>query len=176
MAEPARAQTTHQPSRPWHLAQLVGRGDEAALEQLDGVEVYRPFVLRLARLPRNQLSHAQRRAIATIVRPRAVPLLAGFVFLRGPWWLLTNGGFRGGLVTSGNDSLPIVIPTALVDRVQAYANGGAVHGHITVRRLFGINGELDDKDMAVIERPIASLDAETIVRVLVAQARAAERA
>jgi hypothetical protein len=162
--------------RPWFLAQLLGRDDEAVLAEAN-VETFRPSVLRYVRLRRRELSLAQRKAARDIVRARPFPLLGrSFVFARGISWQ-TAAGLKGGLVTAGDDYTPVAIPTAIIDRLRGFAgNAGAIAANMKLGDLLGIptRDDLGGTLQAVLSAKAADVETLTIVKILLAQARAAE--
>lgn len=144
-----------------------------------GFEGYYPMISELKRVPRRELSHAQRTSSVDLMRHRVVPFLPGLVFVRSvsSWTPLLAVPGVIGMVTIGNE--PARIADALIKRLRARAeaNGGAIPGATPTEFIFErgdqvrvlngpfamFNGTVEDPPSC----PVEQIDAETRLRLTV---------
>jgi len=125
-----------------------------------GCEVFRPAILRYAKVPLNQLSRRQRESARTVVR-RPAALLGCYALVRGVT-LPILAAMKGGLVVGGTGR-PAQVPAQLVDRIAAYMDDGGAVPNVTVGRMLGLTG-----DEELLATKVADVTAEQLVRAIVA--------
>lgn len=170
------------PGACWHVVHCVGRGDGQALDWLKklGLEYYYPMIRELRPELRKKLSRKQRASGVSIMRPRLVPFMPRYTFVRfdmgRPGWreIFSFAGI-GGMVCEGD--LPVAVPDSLVASIRDREIDGAVPGKTPARMLFRLgervrvsSGPFASFD-AVIEKmpnvPIEEIDSDTRIRVAV---------
>lgn len=167
-AQPAAANS----AAPWHLGRILGRNHEAAIADLerDGLEIFRPCIVSMARPKLRSLSRSQRPFAARLLRPQRSVWLRGFLFLRGDFWVADFS--RVGMICA--DGAPVTIPAAIIDRLQAYCDdGGALPGALSLRRAIGVTAT-GDALQAALDQPIADIGPELVVKVILGAAQQQE--
>jgi transcriptional antiterminator RfaH len=160
----------------WHLARSYGAAGRAeqSLQRMQ-FEVFAPTVIELRKIPSRNLSHAQRHSAFDIMRPRAVPLFPGYLFIRldlqtARWREAFGLAGVGGLVVHGG--LPAVVETRLIEHLQSTE----LHGDTAIRCAFGAGDRVAVRAgpfggyRGTVERaldlPLERLDPETRIKVM----------
>lgn len=156
--------------------------DQHAIDWLERlrIETYYPKVMEMRKVPRKQLSAAQRRSGVEVKKPQLAPLFPRYMFARldqaqQSWRDIFKFAGISGMVC--NADLPVMVPASLIARIRARENNGVVAGTDSVRALFGIGDEVMVTDgpfasfPGIVERgldvPIEELDPETRIKVAV---------
>jgi transcriptional antiterminator NusG len=152
-----KATTKKKPSeQKWRLMQVgdgLGNNDLDLLRRMR-IEIYRPLVRSLVLVPRNKLSHSQRRNIVKPVREKIEPFFPGYAFftfsdLDERWReVFKMVGVRG-LVCANNQ--PVDVPWSLIQQIQAREIDGAVPSTAKIMEFPFIVGE----HVRVAEGPFA---------------------
>lgn len=180
---PEKPSETRDPKNmAWHVVRCVDRSDGQVLDWLDRLKVerYYPMVREMRRLPKRKMSLKQRNSGITIERPRLVPFLPRYAFVRfdmgRPGWRELFG-FAGiaGMVCSGD--LPVRVPDALIVSMKARELDGAIPGKTPAKLIFELGETVRVSSgpfhsfNAVVEKlpdvPIDEIDSETRIRVSV---------
>jgi transcriptional antiterminator NusG len=141
----------------WHLVQVSGDLDRDRVEFLKSlrIEFYQPLLRRLQPVPRNKLSHSQRRSAIKQVREKLEPFFPGYAFVdysnAGDHWreIFKITHIRG-LVCTNN--LPFKVPPKLIAEIQAREVDGAVPAATKLFELPFVLGE----NVRVSSGPFAS--------------------
>jgi transcriptional antiterminator NusG len=125
--KPARAAA----KKAWHLVQVSGDLDRDRIEFLRGlrIEFYRPLLRTLQPVPRNKLSHSQRRSAIKQVREKIEPFFPGYAFVDysdagDKWREIFQIAHIRGLVCTNN--LPFKVPPKMINEIQSLEVDGAV--------------------------------------------------
>ncbi|MDA9521648.1 hypothetical protein XI06_15180 [Bradyrhizobium sp. CCBAU 11434] len=115
----------------WRLMQVPDRlykSDMRLLEKMQ-VEIYQPLVRSLVFVPRNKLSHSQRRNALRPTREKVEPFFPGYIFLTFPedddrWREVFKMVRITGLVCAGGR--PVEVKTEMIESIRAREIDGAV--------------------------------------------------
>lgn len=151
--KPARAGA----KKVWHLVQVSGDLDRARIEFLRGlrIEFYRPLLRSLQPVPRNKLSHSQRRSVIKQVREKIEPFFPGYAFVDysdagDKWREIFQIAHIRGLVCTNN--LPFKVPPKMITEIQALEVDGAVPAATKLFEMPFVLGE----NVRVSNGPLAS--------------------
>jgi transcription antitermination factor NusG len=135
--------------KQWHLTQCVAR-DKHAIEWLGrrGFETYYPMVREIRSVPRNKMSHKQRKlAQSGIQFSRTVerPLIGRYVFTRfdvaaDDWRAIFDIAGVDGLAMCGG--LPAAVPDAIIDELRNRQVEGAVSGLTPAKVIFAVGDQV----------------------------------
>lgn len=146
---------------PWHILRRVGRSDQHALDWLKrmALETYYPQVREMRPIPRMKLSHKQRMAGTTIMRPTVAPLFPGYLFVRMnlagmDWKQMRQVAGVGGLVCP-DGILPIRVSDAMIDAIREREIDGAVPGKTPAKLIFRLG-----QTVRITEGPFSGLTAQ----------------
>lgn len=115
----------------WRLMQVgdnLGSGDVRLLDRMQ-IEIYRPFMRSITLVPRNKLSHSQRRSVIRPLRERIDPFFPGYAFFNfseedARWReVFKMVGVRG-LVCANHQ--PVDVPWEMIAEIQGREIDGAV--------------------------------------------------
>jgi transcriptional antiterminator NusG len=166
----------------WYIVHAIGRPDSQVLEWLQKLKVdfYYPKVLEMRRVPRRQMSGAQRRSGVEVKKPQEAPLFPRYIFTnfdmgRSGWREVFKFAGCGGMVCEGD--LPVWIPDGLIVSIKSREHNGMVPGATSVRVLFNLGDEVMVTSgpfasfPGIVERgvdiPIEELDPSTRIKVAV---------
>jgi transcriptional antiterminator NusG len=157
MMEEAAAPST---DLPWHIVHCFGRSDDRAAAWLKGrgFSVYSPMIWEIRKVPRRELSKHQRAQGIEIKRPRLIPCLPRYLFVR---FDIGQEGWReafefagvGGMVCAGGQ--PVRISDAEIACMQNEEVDGGIPGVTTLRVVFKVG-----QRVRVTEGPFASFPGE----------------
>lgn len=126
----------------WYLVNVVSGRERTAGDHLKRFkfEFYYPMTQVLKRVPRKELSAAQRRAGSPVRKPRLEALFKGYMFVRfnianGAWQeVFRMRGIRGMFYDADN---PSHVPDAVVTSIKASAINGYVPGSTKIEDVLG---------------------------------------
>jgi transcription termination/antitermination protein NusG len=140
----------------WYIVRAVGKSDQAALDWLDRFEIesYYPKIIEMKRVPRKNLSAAQRKSAVEIRNPVSSPLFPRYIFARlgmarDGWREIFRTAGVVGMVCAGD--IPVRISDELIASIRKREQSGAVPGKEKARVVFGIGD-----DLLVTDGPFAS--------------------
>jgi len=166
----------------WHVVHCVGKTDQFALDWLKErkFETYYPMLRELKPVPKDQLSKKQRASGVVLIRPRLVPCLPRYVFVRfdmgrNGWREIFDFAGIDGLVCAGG--LPVRITEAEIACMQNTEVDGAIPGPTMARLVFAEGQRVRVKEGPFAEFPgivevgldipLQELDSDTRIRVAV---------
>ena len=127
----------------WYVVRAVGKSDDYALDGLRRLEIetYYPQVLQMRKVPRRELSAAQRQSGVEIKKPRLGPLFPRYIFARfgmarQSWRDVFKIVGVGGMLCQGD--LPVKVREDLIGAIRRRENDGSIKGSDTLRAVFGI--------------------------------------
>jgi transcriptional antiterminator NusG len=132
--------------KQWRLMQVsdgLGSGDVRLLDRME-IEIYRPLVRSLRFVPRDKLSHSQRRSAIRPTREKVSPFFPGYAFFSfsesDERWreVFKMVGVRG-LVCANNQ--PVNVPWEMIRQIQAREVDGAVPSTTLLTEIPFIVGE-----------------------------------
>lgn len=133
-------------SQIWHLMQISDGldSDDIRFLRKQNIEMYRPLIRMLKPVPRNKLSHSQRRSGIRPMREKIAPFFPGYAFID-----FTDAGDRWreifqitrirGLATANN--LPLKVEWSVIEKIQAREIDGAVPGETDIADFAFLIGE-----------------------------------
>lgn len=135
-------------TRRWHLVQIGQSSFDLAKEQLEwaGYGLYAPQLREMVKPKSRSLSHSQRRNRSLFAREKLSPYFGIYRFVKfdatyDPWHDLFKLVGVHGIGCSGN--VPVAMPTALIDRLKAKEQNGAIPADTPAKALFyGIGEEV----------------------------------
>lgn len=142
--------------KKWRLMQVgdgLGGADMALLKKVQ-IEIYQPLIRRMVFVPRDKLSHSQRRQTVRPMREKIAPFFPGYAFLTfeetDQRWreVFKMVGIRG-LVCANNN--PVDVPWAMIEKIQAREVNGAVPSATKLAEFTFLIGE----NVRVTEGPFA---------------------
>lgn len=167
---------------PWFIVHVVGKTDAHAVDWLGraGIETFYPMVLQMKKVPRMNLSKAQRASGIEIKRPQKAPLFPRYIFAR----LMMGNAFSGDIFSVAGiggmickDNAVVRIDEQLIEQLRQRAGSGAIDGKETTRIVFGIGEGVTVTDGPFasfpgtieqgIDKPIEQLDPDDRIKVAV---------
>lgn len=151
--------------KKWRLMQVsdgLGSGDVKLLDRMQ-IEIYRPLVRSIQFVPRDKLSHSQRRSAIRPMREKIAPFFPGYGFFHfsdsDERWreVFKMVGVRG-LVCANNN--PVDVPWSMIEEIQAREIDGAVPSTTKLSEfpfLVGEHVRVADGPFASFSGPITDL-------------------
>ncbi|CUT12520.1 Transcription antitermination protein NusG [Bradyrhizobium sp.] len=144
----------------WRLMQVpdrLYRSDMRLLEKLQ-VEIYQPLVRSIVFVPRDKLSHSQRRSVLRPTREKVEPFFPGYIFLTFPedderWREVFRMVRITGLVCAGGR--PVEVKTEMIESIRAREIDGAVPSSTRLAELSFEIGE----NVRITDGPFAGFSA-----------------
>lgn len=166
----------------WHIVRCIGKSDLYVIDWLQKLELesYYPKVREMRPIPKKQLSHRQREAGMSIMKPQIVPFFPRYVFVQ---FDMGKDGWRdifkfvgvAGMVCHGQ--LPVWVPAGFLDRIRLREVGGAVPGKTPVNLIFKVGDQVRVQDgpfasfpgvvEEIMEKTLEDVDSETRIKVAV---------
>lgn len=120
-------------SRRWHLAQVSDSLSESDVDFLKRLDIffYQPLIRFMKPVPRDRLSHSQRKSPFRPMREKIEPFFPGYAFVdyadAGERWreIFKMKHIRG-LCCANN--MPVEVPFSMIKEIQAREVDGAVPG------------------------------------------------
>jgi transcriptional antiterminator NusG len=133
-------------AKVWHLVQISDGLDNIGVEFLRrlNIELYRPLMRSMKPVPRDRLSHSQRKTVLKPMREKIEPFFPGYAFVdyaeAGQRWreIFKMAHIRG-LVC--NNNLPVEVPWKMIAEIQGLEIDGAIPGATKLFKMPFILGE-----------------------------------
>lgn len=144
--KPQVSSNTPPAQKVWHLVQVsdgLNTGRVDFLHDLK-IEMYRPLMRSLKPVPRDRLSHSQRRSPFRPMREKVEPFFPGYAFIdyseAGERWreIFKMTHIRG-LVCNNNQ--PVEVPWEMIAKIQGLEIDGMIPGETPISRLSFVVGE-----------------------------------
>lgn len=141
----------------WRLMQVgdgLGKGDVRLLDRMQ-IEIYRPLIRSITFVPRDRLSHSQRRSVIRPTREKIEPFFPGYAFFSfseddARWReVFKMVGVRG-LVCANHQ--PVDVSWEMIQKIQAREIDGAVPSETKLSEFPFLLGE----QVRVADGPFAS--------------------
>lgn len=141
----------------WRLMQVsdgLGSSDVRLLDRMR-IDIYRPLLRKLEFMPRDKLSHSQRRSAIRPMREKIRPFFPGYAFFSfsedDAHWreVFKMVGVRG-LVCANHQ--PVDVPWTMIEQIQAKEVNGAVPSDTNISEFTFLVGE----QVRVADGPFAS--------------------
>lgn len=133
-------------TRRWHLVQIGQSSFNLAKDQLEwaGYGLYAPQLREMVKPKSSELPLNQRKNRHMFAREKLSPYFGSYRFVRfdvavDPWHDLFKLVGVHGIGCSGN--MPVAMPDALIDKLKAKEQGGAIPADTPVKALFYRVGE-----------------------------------